>query len=224
MSTTRDDGRTNGPARRVGIALALLAAALLIGHGGWIHGKGWLGQQLMARAWGEARAEGRTPDAPWPGARTRPVARLSVPELKIDRLVLEGADLPNLAWGPGMTLGSQGHRVIAGHRDTHFRFLGELAPGDHVQLESGEGEVLEWKVIRRSIVDSRTTAIDLEAPGPMLTLLTCYPLDGRDPGTPFRLVLAAEPLNAGTMSVGTMNGGTGAEAAPPLREALTWAP
>jgi sortase A len=139
---------------------------------------------------------------------------LVVPNLEIDRLVLDGAELPNLAWGPGMTRGAQGHRVIAGHRDTHFRFLGDLAPGQRLQLETGGGEIVDWQVVERRIVDSRTTSIDLDAPGPLLTLLTCYPLEGLDSGTPFRLVLAARPLGR-TKALETKT---------PVPEVLAWAP
>lgn len=217
MIGSRKNGAGRCRTRRVGIAVSLVAAALLIGHGAWIHGKGWLGQQLMARAWSEAREKGRPPEAPWPGARTRPVARLVIPDLQIDRLVLDGVDLPNLAWGPGMTEGPRGHRIIAGHRDTHFRFLGDLSPGHRIRLESLEGEPLDWEVVERSIVDSRTTAIDLEAAGPMLTLLTCYPLGGSNPGTPFRLVLAARPVKR------PIDPGPGFEVHAAGRETLAWA-
>jgi sortase A len=176
------------------IALALAAAAVLLGQGAWIHGKGWLGQHLMTHAWTTAREQHREPEPPWPGARTRPVARLFVPELKVDRLVLEGIDLPNLAWGPGMAEGPRGHRIIAGHRDTHFRFLGDLAPGQELRLVAGSGQITDWQIIERRVIDSRTTQLDFDATGPLLTLLTCYPLDGVDAGTPYRLVLAARPM------------------------------
>ncbi|NKI34492.1 sortase [Wenzhouxiangella sp. XN79A] len=175
--------------------LVLLGGLALIGHGGWIHVKGWLGQHLMARSFAAALEQQRAAEPPWPGARARPVARLVVPALDIDRLVLDGIELPKLAWGPGTTAGERGHRVIAGHRDTHFRFLGDLAPGQRLSLQPAVGRARDWEVIDRRIVDSRTTAIDLDAPGPLLSLLTCYPLDGHRPGTPFRLIVRARPID-----------------------------
>lgn len=187
---------------RIAIAVALLAAStLLFGHAAWIHAKGFVGQLLMERAWSRAERTGDEPALPWPGARTRPAARLIVPALDVDRLVLEGVDLPKLAWGPGLVSGQRNHHVIAGHRDTHFRFLGDLKPGDGVQLAfahrrdeapTGPG-TSNWVVAGANVVDSRTARIDLDAPGPLLTLVTCYPLDAQFGGTPLRLVITARP-------------------------------
>jgi len=191
------------------VGTIVLLGALLLGHGAWIHAKGRLGQHLMARAWDVSITTGQPPAPPWPGARTRPVARLVVPGLEIDRLVLEGIDLPALAWGPGLVNGADGHRLIAGHRDTHFRFLGDLAPGHRLSLEPALGSSSDWEVFDRSVVDSRITQVDLDAPGSLLTLTTCYPVDGHQPGTPYRLIVRARPLAAG---------------GPASSEAPAWAP
>lgn len=201
-------GRLSG-ARGAGFVLAALLATALLAHGAAIHAKGWLGQQLMARSWQRAIEAERAPDPPWPGARTRPVARLVVPDLAIDRLVLDGIDLPNLAWGPGLARGAGGHHVLAGHRDTHFRFLGDLAPGHRLSLQTAAGPTTEWEVVGRRVVDGRDVRLDLDAPGPLLSLVTCYPLDGAAPGTPFRLIVRARALGSGP---------------EPATEALAWAP
>lgn len=179
--------------RRALIVLLVGVAGWQLGGAGWQQGKGWLGQVLMQRAW--TSADGGVAAAPWPGARTRPVARLFVPELKLDRLVVEGAATQNLAWGPGLEAGTAGHVLIAAHRDTHFRFLGELQPGHRVQLERPGLGTRTWQVMQRRVVDSRTTAIDLDAPGPLLTLVTCYPIDAAAAGGPLRLVVSARPVD-----------------------------
>lgn len=176
-------------ARAVLVAIALLGLAET-GRFAWIQSKGWLGQRLMERAWHRAEAE---PAPPWPGARTRPAARLFVPELKLDRLVVEGIETPNLAWGPGIASGANGHTVIAAHRDTHFRFLGDLRQGHTLELERSSGELGRWQVSERRIVDSRTTDLDLDAHGPLLTLITCWPIDALEAGGPLRLVVSAVP-------------------------------
>lgn len=171
-------------------ALALLAASQLVPVA-WIQLKGQAGQWLMERAW--ATGDGPRADLPWPGARTRPVARLYVPALKLDRLVVEDTATPNLAWGPGMRNGPNGHRIIAAHRDTHFGFLGDLRPGQAIELESPAGVVQHWIVERSRIVDARTTAIDPAAAGPLLSLITCWPIDAIEAGGPLRLVVTAVP-------------------------------
>lgn len=178
---------------RLLIGSLLLAAFSQLAQFGWIHGKGLVGQWLMASAWAESDEDGAA--SPWPDARTRPAARLFVPELELDRLVVEGVETPNLAWGPGIEIGPNGHVLIAAHRDTHFRFLGDLQRGHRIELEQPAGVVRNWRVQESRIVDSRTTRLDMNAPGPLLTLVTCWPLDAIEAGGPLRLVVSAVPMD-----------------------------
>src|SRR5690606_29037692 len=116
---------------------------------GWIHVKGVLAQQLLARAWRETALTGAE-HRPWPWADTRPVARLRVPDAHIDQYVLAGTSGQALAFGPGMhpafSGGDGNWTVLAGHRDTHFSFLRGLAPGTGILLERAGGETLHYRV------------------------------------------------------------------------------
>jgi sortase A len=179
--------------RHLIIAALLGAAFWQLGQGGLIQAKAWLGQLLLERAWAETTEVGQAV-RPWPGAVSHPVARLRVPELAIDRLVLHGAEPPILAWGPGLESGPHGHRLIAAHRDTHFRFLEQVEPGHRMHLEMIDGTTEHWQVISRNVVDSRTTMIDMGLEAEQLTLVTCYPFDATHPGGPLRLVLALSPV------------------------------
>ena len=171
---------------------ALLAIGLWQVAGGiTIQAKAWLGQLLLERAWAKARQDDE-PVAPWPGSVSHPVARLSVPELEIDHLVLEGAGTPVLAWGPGMETGPNGHRLIAAHRDTHFRFLERIALGHQALLELASGQIEHWQVLERQIVDSRTTGLNLAASGQRMTWVTCWPFDAVEAGGPMRLLVTLE--------------------------------
>ena len=172
---------------------ALLAAALWqLGQGGLIQAKAWLGQFLLERAW-VSSADGPEPHKPWPGAASHPIARLSVPSLAIDRLVLDGADTPVLAWGPGMEVGPNGHHMIAAHRDTHFRFLEQVELGDAIWLELRGGSARLWRVVDLAVVDSRQTAIDMNLDQELLTLVTCYPFDAISANGPLRYVVSLLP-------------------------------
>ena len=78
--------------------------------------------------------------APWPWADTHPIARLQIPRLGYDEMVLEGASPRNLAFGParlfsGAQLGEAGNLVLAGHRTSWFKPLEGIAQDDSVQLE-----------------------------------------------------------------------------------------
>lgn len=179
--------------RRLLLSALLLAAVWQLGSAGWIQAKAGLGQWLLERAW-QRTLEGEVGVEPWPGAVSHPVARLRMPRLSVDYLVLEGLETPVMAWGPGMAEGEGGHRVLAGHRDTHFSFLREVAVGDRFELIDAEGSSRWWQVEATRVVDSRTTGIDLDWPESVMTLITCYPFDAPVAGGPWRLVVRLKPL------------------------------
>ncbi len=179
---------------RVAMGLLIILATWSFVQAGLVQGKAWLGQRLMDGAWQQAKAHGE-PVQPWPGAVSHPVARLSMARLDIDHLVLDGADTPVLAWAPGMDVGSNGLRLIAAHRDTHFRFMREVEPGDRFRLEHADGRIESWEVERLDIVDARHTMIDMGEVGERLLLVTCFPFDAVSAGGPMRLVASLYPVN-----------------------------
>ena len=118
------------------IALVVLSV-LLLGDGLWIHAKARLAQYLIADAWQETLAMGKN-IKPWPWADTWPVARLQMNDA-VDLYILEGANGSALAFGPGHMRssaypGTAGVSIVAGHRDTHFRFLQQLVTGDLLNI------------------------------------------------------------------------------------------
>ena len=86
-----------------------------------------------------------------------------------------------------------GNSVVAGHRDTWFRFLGDVQPGDRLWLET-HGELLPYEVTSREVRSTWEGEVVLaQRPGRVLTLVTCWPLDELLPG-PDRLVVVAEAV------------------------------
>ncbi len=188
------------PARRLAatglIAVLTLGGALCAGGGAWIYVKAAAGQWLLERAWGRTAMDG-TPAKPWPWADTHPIARLIVPAQGIDEIVLAGASGPTLAWGPGHYDGSalpgaEGNAVLSAHRDTHFRFLQRLVPGDTLAIETRDGLRRHYRVRDVAVVDMRALRIPRDTAVPTLTLVTCYPFDAAVPGGPLRYVVIAE--------------------------------
>lgn len=179
--------------RRFMIGFLLLVAAWQLASAGWIQAKAGLGQWLLERAWQQTLAEEAAVE-PWPGAVSHPVARLRMPRLSIDHLVLEGLETPVMAWGPGMAVGEHGHWVIAAHRDTHFSFLRSVESGDRFELIDAAGDRRWWRVESIRVVDSRKTGVDLHGPRETMTLITCYPFDAPAAGGPLRLVVQLRPL------------------------------
>lgn len=174
--------------------LAALAGVTCLAAGGWIYLKASLAQALIAHAW-ERREHGDAHARPWPWADTVPVARLWVQNGQA-LYVLEGDSGRNLAFGPAhdpasVLPGERGNSVIAGHRDTAFRALRGLQPGDRLRIERG-GRKVWFAVSDVRVVDSRRTRIALSAERPQLTLVTCYPFDALVPGGPLRWVVTAD--------------------------------
>ncbi len=167
-----------------------------VGEAATIHAKAWLAYDLIARAWTRTLA-GEGPARPWPWADTWPVARLAMPRLGEEAFVLAGGSGRTLAFGPGHVDGSPlpgqpGTSLIAGHRDTHFRFLERLRAGDAVHVEDGTGAVRRFRVTATQVVDARRTRIDVFGSVPRLVLATCYPFDALTPGGPLRYLVFAE--------------------------------
>ena len=169
-----------------------------LAQGAYIPAKAWLAQALMQRAWNSAR-EGEQRPAPWPWADTWPVVRLSARWGEIDLIVLAGGTGRTLAFGPGHLSasafpGTQGNAVIAGHRDTHFRFLQTLEVGESLIVETADGRKHRYTVTSIEVVDSRRGRLLLDAEDALLSLVTCYPFDAIEPGGPMRYVVTAKAV------------------------------
>jgi sortase A len=178
---------------------ALLLAALgswQVASAAWIHSKAIAAQRLIAWSWEEAR-DGGISRRPWPGADTRPIARLIVPSQGIELYVLADASGRSLAFGPAHVSGtarpgSWGNVVIVGHRDTHFAFLRDISPETEILLESSKAAPARYRVREITVVDKSETRVMDPADAAELTLITCYPFDAIAPGTPLRYVVIAE--------------------------------
>jgi sortase A len=75
------------------------------------------------------------------------VARLEIPRIGVDKLVVQGTGVPDLRKGPGHYAntpmpGAAGNAAIAGHRTTYgapFGDIDELAPGDDIFVTTVAG-------------------------------------------------------------------------------------
>jgi sortase A len=184
--------------RALAVALAAVGA-WQVGDGVWIYAKAGLGQHLLQRAWARTLA-GETEVKPWPWADSWPVARLRVPAHGVDLIVLDGISGPTLAWAPGRAgarPGEAGALVLSGHRDTHFRFLPRLAPGDEIVVETADRAPARFTVREAMVVNARTAVIGHAPDGAAgLVLLTCYPFGALAPGGSLRYVVAADAASA----------------------------
>jgi sortase A len=197
---------------RVGGALAVTTGFVALAVLGW----NLLGPTTDAaqRAAGDALAQRwAAPSLPVPAVGD-PIARLRIPRLGVDQVVLEGADDTELANGPGhyprtALPGEQGNVGIAGHRVTHgapFNRLDELQGCDEILIDErdvtwtyrvlptpgGPNCGLRSDVPGQEIVTPDRVDVLNPVPGrSLLTLTTCHPeFSARE-----RLIVHAELVN-----------------------------
>lgn len=192
-------GNLRGAARRrlpflVPAAVVMAVGLALCGQGLWIPAKAAVAQVLLERAFARSVATGK-PVKPWPWADTWPVARVTFPRLDRSVIVLNGASGQALAFGPGHIAGTpdageRGTAVYAAHRDTHFAVLGQVKPGDAIEVRRIDGGHARFEVAGAQVVRWDASGVDPHAPGRALALATCWPLDATTHG-PLRYLVWA---------------------------------
>jgi sortase A len=179
--------------------LVVVVGLALCGQGLWIPAKAAMAQVLLEQAFARSVATGK-PVKPWPWADTWPVARLTFPRLHRSVIVLDGASGQALAFGPGHVAGTpdagdRGVAVYAAHRDTHFALLGQVRPGDEIQVQRMDGRRVRFRMAAAQIVRWDASGVAPHAPGRALALATCWPLDAKTHG-PLRYLVWAKPDEA----------------------------
>jgi sortase A len=177
------------PSSRIVVVVTVLlgiSGIALIGKGGLIYAKAILAQYLLEDAFAKSLATGE-PVKAWSWADTWPVARLHVPRLGASQIVLHGGSGEALAFGPGHLSGTpepgdEGSSVISAHRDTHFRFLRDVRPGDKIRVTRTDGAIYWFRIETMDVVPSDASGIDPHREGYWLVLSTCWPLDAVTPG------------------------------------------
>lgn len=151
----------------------------------WVVGIALMAFFLGATAWGEsARQHGVST---FPAAQptetvatgTLAIAVLRIPGIKLEVPVGYGTDESVLRRGAGLVEGTaapgtRGNVAIAGHRDTFFRGLENVAVGDLVELETFDRR-LTYRIATLSVVEPTDVHVLADSGESELTLVTCYP-------------------------------------------------
>ena len=123
------------------------------------------------------------------------LARLTIPDLGVAWIVVEGVSHRDLRMGPGHIPGTSfpgkpGNIGIAGHRDTVFRPLRSVRKGQIITLTTLQGED-QYRVAFTAVVSPQDTQVLKRTSRDTLTLVTCYPFDFVGPA-PKRFIVEAE--------------------------------
>lgn len=130
--------------------------------------------------------------APTIPAEGDPVARIKIPKIGVDSIVVNGVSRNDLRKGPGLypetaLPGQAGNAAIAGHRTTYgapFGDLDQLVVGDLVQVQTLYGvfrfRVTEQLIVAPSdvgVIDPKPVDPNTPSKGliPQVTLTTCNP-------------------------------------------------
>jgi len=200
------------PARRAVSGVLIVGGSILLVAAGGSATRSAMARDAARSRWAELEArravvDGRaslTRHGHGPLARGTPMARLQVPRLGVDEVVVEGVGESELRAGPGHMIGSaapgdSGTSVISAHRDRHFHALGGIAVGDTIVTETESARVV-WKVSRLRVVAADDPVLRSSVT-PTLTLTTCWPIRYFGPA-PDRLIVDAVPVGNRESGIG----------------------
>jgi sortase A len=107
------------------------------------------------------------------------IGTLSIPKIKKTINIIEGTGTKELKLGVGHYIGSvlpgvSDNSVLAGHRDSVFRNLGQLKIGDLMTVRTSYGTFV-YEVHKIRIVNANDRTVIVPTKDAILTLSTCYP-------------------------------------------------
>ena len=111
-----------------------------------------------------------------------PIARIEIPEIGVDKIVVEGVSRGDLRKGPGHypetpLPGQEGNAAIAGHRTTYgapFHRVDELEVDDEIIVTTVQGR-FTYQVIGQEIVSPSDIEVIDDKEDDRLTLTSCHP-------------------------------------------------
>ena len=178
----------------VSLGYSLLAVAEAARYQAWAYRQ--LQQQRAARPNPDLQS-GRMQPASFTDRSV--VGRIEIPRIHLSAMIAEGTSGHVLREGAGHVSGSAlpgqpGNVVIAAHRDTFFRRLGQLKTGDAIELTTPDGQYF-YRVRSTDIIGPDETWVLKPTSDQTLTLVTCYPFYYVG-AAPQRFVVRAQRLPA----------------------------
>jgi len=157
--------------------------------------KAIIGQHYLEAAWQESLRNNRL-SKPWRSADFYMIGELTVPRLKISRVILNSVSGEAMAWSIGR-VANFNHAldkqpiILAGHRDSHMQFMSELNIGDKIELMMSDGVLKTYIISGTEVSDKTEVALSPVTLGSeSLILTTCWPFNAIKSGDQRYLIFA----------------------------------
>lgn len=123
------------------------------------------------------------------------MGQIEIPSLPLSAVIVQGDSPKLLRRAVGHLVGTPmpgewGNVALAGHRDTFFRPLRHIHPGDVAALRTFREETFQYRVESTSVVSPTDIEVLKPSNGRELTLITCFPFDYIGPA-PNRFIVRA---------------------------------
>ncbi|MDE2648777.1 MAG: sortase [Paracoccaceae bacterium] len=149
--------------------------------------KAFIGQHYLEVAWQESLSTNKL-SKPWRSADFYMIGELKVPRLNISRVILNSVSGEAMAWGIGRvnnikSKSSSGPVILAGHRDSHMKFMYELNVGEKIELIMSDGLIKTYVISKTGITNQPELEISESINKKnSLILTTCWPLKSSQQG------------------------------------------
>ena len=158
--------------------------------------KAAVGQYRLNTAWQDTLKTGNK-SKPWNGADFHLIGKLTIPRLGISRVVLSNASGQAMSWGVGSVIpfkdvSINSPIILAGHRDTHMKFMSKLQVGDRLEFQQYNGFTKSYKITASQVTKTPQLTLNDQVDGnDQLILTTCWPFNAIESG-PERFVVIGE--------------------------------
>lgn len=193
----------------VPVTILFVAGLFYLSSGIMVPAKAWLSVQLIDDAWTRT-IKGEADARPWPWMDSHPVAKLEIPRIGKEHIVMSGVSGSVMAFAPGwhdgtQTPGDAGISLISAHKDTHFGYLKALRTGEEIRLQKPDGNWKSYAVETMQILEEPEISIADSTDSSILVLSTCYPFGNWDVGGQMRFVVVAREVPDKALNIATSN-------------------
>ena len=178
----------------------LISGVAFLGYAGLQYGAMLFEQSQLQALWRQQQSINHGPDH-HEASEYGDLTRISIPSIELSAVIVDGTDWYSLLIGPGHLAGTaqpgeRGNAVVSAHRDTFFRHIMKLSPGDRIVMERA-GRSFTYAVEGFRIVKADDISVTAPTNDSRLTLITCDPAfyPGR---APQRLVVISKLVSSET--------------------------